>query len=88
MKIEIDRPDQEDLDELNVLSWPVWEHDEDKFEWYYDKTERCYIVAGEATIVSEFESITIKPGDFVTFPAGLECVWDIDSAIKKHYTFD
>lgn len=88
MKIEVDQLEQEELAELDVYSWPIWEHDEDKFEWYYDQTERCLIVAGEATIVSEFESITIKSGDFVTFPAGLECVWDIDSAIKKHYTFE
>lgn len=88
MKIEIDQPEQEELDEMGVYSWPIWEHDEDKFEWYYDKTETCLIVAGEATIVSEFESITIKPGDFVTFPAGLECIWDIDSAIKKYYSFE
>ena len=88
MKIEIDQLELEELDELDVFSWPIWEHDEDKFEWYYDKTERCYILEGEATIVSEFESITIKPGDFVTFPAGLECVWDIDYAIRKHYIFE
>lgn len=88
MKIEIDRLDLEELNELGVETWEVWEHDEDKFEWYYDKTERCYIIKGEATIVSEFETITVRPGDFVTFPAGLECVWDIDIAVKKHYTLE
>lgn len=88
MKINIENLDQEELDEIGVENWPVWEHDEDKIEWYYDKPETCYILAGEATIVSEFESITIKPGDFVTFPAGLECVWDIDSAIKKHFLIE
>ncbi|NQU55145.1 MAG: cupin domain-containing protein [Bacteroidetes bacterium] len=85
MKIEVEQLELEELEALNVYSWAIWEHDEDKFEWYYDQTEKCLIVAGEATIVSEFESITIKTGDFVTFPAGLECVWDIDSAIKKYY---
>jgi uncharacterized cupin superfamily protein len=88
MKIEVDRLDLDELKELGVESWPVWEHEEEKFEWFYDKTERCYIVAGEATIVSEFETLTIKPGDFVTFPAGLECIWDIDSAIRKHYILE
>ncbi len=88
MKIEVEQLENEELEELGVENWPVWEHDEDKFEWFYDKTEQCYIVEGEATIVSEFESITIKAGDFVTFPAGLECIWDIDSAIKKHYTLE
>jgi uncharacterized cupin superfamily protein len=85
MKIEVDQLDLDDLKELGVKSWPVMEYDEEKFEVFYDKTEQCYIVAGEATIVSEFESITVKPGDFITFPAGIECVWDVDSAITKHY---
>lgn len=88
MKIEVNRPDIDELKEMEVESWPIWEHEEDKFEWFYDKTERCYIISGEATIVSEFETITVKPGDFVVFPAGLECIWDIDTAIRKHYSFD
>lgn len=88
MKIEVDRLDLEELKELGVEQWPVWEHEEEKIEWFYEKTERCYIVSGEATIVSEFETLTIKPGDFITFPAGLECIWDIDSAIRKHYMLE
>lgn len=88
MKIEVDRPDNDELKEMGVEKWPIWEHGEDKFEWFYDKTERCYIVSGEATIVSEFETLTIKPGDFITFPAGLECIWDIDYAIRKHYMIE
>lgn len=88
MKINVEQPEEEELESEGVFSWPVWEHDEDKLEWYYDNTEKCYIVKGEATIISEFESITIKAGDFVIFPAGLECVWDIQSAIRKHYMFE
>ena len=88
MSIEIEHPTQEELEEIGVFSWPVWEHDEDKFDWFYDKTEKCYILEGEATVVSEFDAATIKQGDFVTFPAGLECVWDIQYAIKKHYAFE
>jgi uncharacterized protein len=88
MRIEIDQLEHEELEELDVFSWPIWERDEEKFEWYYDKAEQCYIISGEATIVSEFESVTIKTGDFVTFPAGLECVWDIQSAVRKHYILE
>jgi hypothetical protein len=88
MRIKVDQLEQEELEEMEVYSWPVWEHDEDKFDWYYDKTEYCLITAGEATVTSEFESITIKAGDFVEFPAGLECVWDIHYAISKHYSFE
>ncbi len=88
MKIDIEQYSQEELQEEGVFDWPVWEHDEDKFDWFYDQTELCYILEGEATITTEFEAITIKAGDFVTFPKGLECVWDIESAIKKHYSFE
>ena len=88
MRIEIEQPEQEELEEAGVFSWPVWAHEEDKLEWYYDKTEQCYIVEGSATIISEFDSLTIKPGDFLTLPAGLECVWDIQNKIKKHYSVE
>jgi hypothetical protein len=29
--------------------------------------------------------VTIRGGDYVTFPAGMECVWDIRKPIRKHY---
>jgi uncharacterized cupin superfamily protein len=88
MKIEVEQIELSDLVEAGVFDWPVWEHDEDKFDWYYDQTELCYITEGEVTVTTEFESVTLEAGDFVTFPKGLECVWDIHSAIKKHYTFE
>lgn len=88
MKIEVTQYTQEELEEEGVFGWPVWEHDEEKFDWYYDQTELCYIIEGEVTVTTEFESITIKAGDFVTFPKGLDCVWDIHYAIKKHYSFE
>ena len=27
------------------------------------------------------------PGSLVTFAAGLDCVWEITEALRKHYTF-
>ena len=88
MKIEVTQYEVEELEQEGVFDWPIWERDEEKFEWYYDKTELCYIIEGEVDITTEFETITIKAGDFVTFPKGLECVWDIQSAVKKHYSFE
>jgi uncharacterized protein len=26
-------------------------------------------------------------GDFVAFPTGLSCVWDIKEPVRKHYNF-
>ena len=88
MKIEVTQYEEEELKQEGVFDWPIWERDEEKFEWYYDKTELCYIIEGVVDITTEFETITIKAGDFVTFPKGLECVWDIQSAVKKHYSFE
>lgn len=88
MRIDVEQYSQEELEQEGVFNWPIWERDEDKFEWFYDQTELCYIIEGEAVITTEFEAYTIKAGDFVTFPKGLECVWDIQIAIKKHYTFE
>jgi uncharacterized cupin superfamily protein len=88
MKIDVSQYTQEELEEEGVFDWPIWEHDEEKFDWYYDQTELCYILKGEVIVTTEFESVTIKAGDFVTFPKDLECVWDIQSAIKKHYSFE
>jgi uncharacterized protein len=88
MNILIEQLDDEQLKELGVFRWPVWEKEESKFDWYYDSQERCYILEGSVDIITEFEQITLHPGDFVTFPKGLECVWDINSTIRKHYSFD
>lgn len=88
MRIEIEQLEQEELQELGVFDWPIWEKDESKFDWYYETVEKCYILEGKVSVVTEFETIVIQAGDFVTFPAGLECVWDIHTAIRKHYSFE
>ena len=88
MRIEIEHLDEDELLENGVFNWPIWEKEESKFDWYYEKTEYCYILEGRVTVVTEFETIELKPGDFVTFPAGLECVWDIDATVRKHYLFE
>lgn len=88
MKIEIEQLENDELEEMGVFNWPIWEKEESKFDWYYDMQERCLIIEGSVDIVTEFEMVTLKPGDFVTFPKGLECVWDINSMVRKYYSFD
>ena len=34
---------------------------------------------------SSGEPVHLQSGDFVTFPKGLSCVWDVKEPIKKHY---
>ncbi len=87
MKIEIQKPTDEQLDVLKVHSWPIWEKEVSKFPWTYDSEEICYIIEGEIFVETSEETVHILPGDLVTFPAGLSCIWDIKKPVRKHYDF-
>ncbi len=86
-KIKAFRPDDEYIDERGVQSWPIWEKEISDFPWSYDETEECFILEGEAEIVTEEGKFQIKTGDFVTFERGLSCQWIIKNPIRKHYNF-
>ena len=87
-KIEIKKlSDQEKLDK-GINSWPIWEKEVSRFDWYYDFTEHCQILEGRVVVETEEGNVEIKAGDFVTFPKGLKCIWDIKENIRKHYNFE
>jgi uncharacterized protein len=71
-------------------TWPIWEHKAEAFEWFYTEREKCLILEGRVTVKSKDgkESVSFGPGDWVEFPNGLECVWDIKEAVRKHYSFE
>ncbi|CAD7702003.1 unnamed protein product, partial [Ostreobium quekettii] len=74
--------------EMGVYNWPIWECEASNFPWTYDSNETCYILEGQVTVTTDTgESVDIKPGDLVTFPKGMSCTWDVQKAIRKHYTF-
>ena len=88
MEIRIRRPSPEELKELGVESWPIWEHEEAVFPWTYEETETCYILEGEVVVTPDGgPPVTIRAGDLVTFPKGMSCTWDIRKRIRKHYSF-
>ena len=68
-------------------SWPIWECGINKFDWEYTQEEHCYIIKGEVTVEVVENTVTISPGDYVIFPKGLQCSWDVHKPIKKYYTF-
>ena len=79
---------QPQLDARGVYDWPVWQKEVSRFDWTYDTEESCYILSGEVTVTpAGGEPVTIRAGDYVTFPAGMSCVWDITAPISKHYRF-
>ena len=38
-------------------------------------------------IIGEENTVKISKGDYVIFPKGLNCFWEVHSTIKKYYTF-
>ena len=88
MKITITKPGENFLNNIKIFKKPLWEHHPAKFNWKYNEKESCYIIDGEAIIVTSCESIIISKGDFLIFPEGLKCTWEILKTIRKHYYFD
>lgn len=88
-RIEIERnPSAERLRQLQVVAWPIWEHEPSEFPWHYDERETCYVLEGEVTVTPEGgEPVRFGAGDLVTFPAGMSCRWQIHRAVRKHYRF-
>ena len=88
MKIEIRKPKMEDIEKEGIMSWPIWEKEISRFDWHYDETEECYLLEGKAVVETDAgEKFQFGKGDFVTFPKGLSCVWEIKEPVKKHYNF-
>ena len=88
MKIKIIKPKKEDIEKEGVMSWPIWEKEISRFDWHYDETEECYLLEGKAVVeTDDGEKMQFGKGDFVTFPKGLSCVWEIKEPVKKHYNF-
>ena len=87
-EIRIEKPGEEKLKSMGVSSWPIWEKEVSKFDWHYDEQESCYLLEGKVTVTTkEGKSVNFGVGDFVVFPKGLSCVWDIQAPVRKHYRF-
>jgi len=85
--IKKEMPSEDFLSERDVRSWPIWTKEVSRFDWHYDTVEECYVLEGKVTVETADGTVEIGPGDFVTFPAGLDCVWDIKKPLMKHYNF-
>jgi len=71
----------------NNGKWSIWECEPSKFDWHYDSVELAYVFEGRVIVKTAEQEVEIKAGDFVTFPSGLDCTWDISEGIKKVYQF-
>jgi len=88
MEVKVEKLNQDELKKRKVFGWSIWEKEISRFDWEYDSIEECYFLEGEVALeTSDGNKVNFGKGDFVTFPSGLVCVWDIKQPVKKHYRF-
>ena len=85
MNIIVKKPTEKE--ETEMRSHPIWTCDVSEFDWQYASEEHCLLLEGEVVVKYGSESVTFAAGDYVVFPKGLACVWDVKKAVKKHYFF-
>jgi len=88
MNIKIEKLDKSDIQKRNITAWPIWEKEVSSFDWHYDSTEECLLLEGDVEVkLPDGEVVHFGSGDFVTFPKGLSCQWNVKSPVRKHYNF-
>lgn len=83
MKPEVRKPTKEE--QMKAMGWPIWEKEISTFPWEYDQKETCLILEGESIVRSDEGAVKFGAGDYVIFPKGLKCTWEIKEKIRKHY---
>ncbi len=88
MEIKVEKISQDKLKNRGIFSWLIWEKEISRFNWHYDDIEECYFLEGKVTVeTKDGKKVSFGKGDFVTFPKGLSCTWDIKEPVRKHYNF-
>lgn len=88
MEIMVRKLTQEELKKKGVFCWPIWAKEISRFDWQYESMEECYFLEGDVEVTTQDgEKVSFGKGDFVIFPEGLSCVWEIKKPVRKHYNF-
>lgn len=86
-RVKVEKPSREA--EAALKTCPTWSCEARVFDWYYDQSEICLLLAGEVCVTTQDgHSVSFGPGDMVTFPQGLQCTWDVRVPVRKHYRFE
>jgi uncharacterized cupin superfamily protein len=85
MKPKVKKPTVDEKQEAE--NWPIWEKEKSMFQWEYDEKETCLILKGKAVVNCPEGKVEFTAGDYVVFPQGLKCTWEIKDKITKHYKF-
>ena len=88
MNIIINKLSDEEINNMGILSWPIWTCDVSEFDWEYSEQESCLLLEGEVEVSSNFETVKFGVGDYVVFPKGLKCRWKVTKPVRKHYSFN
>jgi len=88
-KVSDDKKKQLNIPDLpeNTSEWSVWECDPSTFDWSYSQQELAYVYEGKVKVKTSGGETEINKGDFVTFPQGLDCTWEVIEKIRKVYQF-
>ncbi|MCP4051334.1 MAG: cupin domain-containing protein [bacterium] len=85
MVIEVRKPT--DKEKQFMAAQPVWSSDVKTFPWQYDEKETCLIIEGEVTVTTDSQTISFGAGDYVIFPKGLRCMWQVKKNVRKYYSY-
>lgn len=86
--VKIEKLTEQEIAKREIRSWPTWEKEVSEFPWTYDSLEECLVIEGEVTVTPDAGTpVTIKAGDFATFPRGMSCTWEVTRPIRKHFNF-
>jgi len=85
----IQQPNEEFLRKKGVYDWPIWGCEASRFPWTYNEAESCYLLEGQVVVTPSDgrAAVSFQKGDYITFPAGMACVWNVKEAVQKHYIF-
>jgi hypothetical protein len=84
-QIEVRKPTSAEIEMMT--SWPIWTCPPSTFDWEYSERETCYILEGQVTVKTVDGDVSFGAGDIAIFPQGLQCVWQVAKAVRKHYQF-
>ena len=87
MNIKITKLIEDDIIKQNIRSWPIWTCGVSEFDWEYSEKESCLLLEGDVEVISDFETVKFSAGDYVIFPRGLKCRWNVIKPVRKHYSF-
>ncbi len=88
MEIKVQKLSEEEIARQGIRKWPIWQKEPSRFDWSYDSQEQCLFLEGDVVVhMPGGQQVKIQAGDFVTFPEGLKCTWEVRKQVKKHYQF-